>query len=236
MIKKTIFTVAMILACICAFAETGSNNDGFTEEARHNNNEYNVETNSFWNNCFVSVGAGPQVYFGDHDRQRKFGERISPALDIAVGKWFTPIIGVRLMYSGLSAKGATQNGTYQSGGPISGKPWHGYWLNEQKFKYFDFHVDAMFNTTNLIWGENENRIYDLSPYVGIGVARVTDKPKNVSVIGHLGLMNSFRLNKDIDINLDLRSAFINDGFDGESGGRRSDFMLTLSLGLTYKFK
>lgn len=232
--KKTIFTALLFMAATPILAH----NDGmecFSETVEYNNNESNIETKNFWNNCFVSVGAGLQVYFGDHDRQRKFGERISPALDIAVGKWFTPIIGVRLMYSGLSAKGATQNGTYQSGGPISGKPWHGYWLNEQKFKYFDFHVDAMFNTTNLIWGENENRIYDLSPYVGIGVARVTDKPKNVSVIGHLGLMNSFRLNEDIDVNLDLRSAFINDGFDGETGGRGSDFMLTLSLGLTYKF-
>lgn len=233
--KKTIFTALLFMAATPILAH----NDGmecFSETVEYNNNESNVETNSFWNNCFVSVGAGPQVYFGDHDRQRKFGERISPALDIAVGKWFTPVIGVRLMYSGLSAKGATQNGAYQSGGPISGKPWHGYWLSEQKFKYFDFHADAMFNLTNLIWGENDDCIYDLSPYAGVGVARVTDKPKNVNVIGHLGLMNSFRINKDIDINLDLRSAFINDGFDGESGGRRSDFMLTLSLGLTYKFK
>lgn len=30
-------------------------------------------------NWFVSAGAGPQVFFGDHDRQRKFGQRISPA-------------------------------------------------------------------------------------------------------------------------------------------------------------
>ena len=60
-------------------------------------------------NWFVSAGFGGQVYFGDHDSQAEFGKRISPALDIAVGKWFTPSIGVRLMYSGLSFKGATQD-------------------------------------------------------------------------------------------------------------------------------
>ena len=27
-------------------------------------------------NWFISAGAGPQVFFGDHDKQRKFGERI----------------------------------------------------------------------------------------------------------------------------------------------------------------
>lgn len=73
-------------------------------------------------NWFISAGAGPQVFFGDHDKQRKFGERISPALDVAVGKWLTPVIGMRLMYSGLYAKGATQNGAFQSGGPIRANP------------------------------------------------------------------------------------------------------------------
>lgn len=54
------------------------------------------------------------------------------------------------MYTGLSLKGATQDGTYQSGGPISGKPWNGYWLNEQKFKFFNFHADVLFNLSNIL--------------------------------------------------------------------------------------
>ena len=209
MIKKTIFTAAMVLAGGCAFAQTEQNNSDFTETVEYSTDKYKVETNRFWSNWFISAGAGGQVYFGDHDRQRKFGERISPALDIAVGKWFTPGIGVRLMYSGLSAKGATQNGAYQSGGAISGKPWHGYWLNEQKFKFYNFHMDAMFNLMNIIGGYKEKRIYSLSPYAGVGIARVTSKPKNAEITGHLGLMNSFRLCEAVDLNLDLRATFIN---------------------------
>ena len=34
---------------------------------------------------------------------------IAPALDIAVGKWFTPGIGLRVAYNGLQAKGAAPN-------------------------------------------------------------------------------------------------------------------------------
>lgn len=45
----------------------------------------------------------------------KFGDRLSPALDIGFGKWFTPGIGVRFMYSGLTIKGATQNGSHSTG-------------------------------------------------------------------------------------------------------------------------
>ena len=46
------------------------------------------------------------MYFGDNDGKADFGKRLAPALDIAVGKWFTPGIGLRLAYNGLQAKGA----------------------------------------------------------------------------------------------------------------------------------
>lgn len=238
MMKKTIFAALALAAAGPALAQSEQTiqNGDFTETVEYSNDKYKVETNSFWNNWFISAGAGGQVYFGDHDRQRKFGERIAPALDIAVGKWFTPGIGVRLMYSGLSAKGATQTGAYQSGGPISGKPWSGYWLSEQKFKFFNFHLDAMFNLMNLIGGYKEDRVYSLSPYAGVGLARVTSSPKNTEITGHLGLMNSFRLCSALDLNLDLRATFINDMFDGEVGGRGGEPMITAALGLTYKFK
>lgn len=234
--KKTILAAMAFMVAFPVLAQETGNNGDITETVEYSNDKYKVETNRFWSNWFISAGAGGQVLFGDHDRQRKFGERIAPALDIAVGKWFTPGIGVRIMYSGLSAKGATQEGVYQSGGAISGKPWHGYWLNEQKFHYFNFHADVMFNLMNLIGGYKEKRVYCLSPYGGVGVVRVTSTPKNAEVTGHLGLLNTFRLCDALDLNLDIRSTFINDMFDGEVGGRGGETMLTAALGLTYKFK
>lgn len=186
-------------------------------------------------NWFISAGAGPQVFFGDHDRQRKFGERISPALDIAVGKWITPGIGMRLMYSGLYAKGATQNGVYESGGPISGKPWDGYWLNESKFNFMNLHADVMFDLCNLIGGYSETRVYSCIPYAGLGFAYVYDKPHNKAISGTLGILNSFHVSKAFDINADLRASAFGDNLDGQNGRREFDGLLTLSVGLTYKF-
>lgn len=234
--KKSFLFAALFAASFSpVLAQTEQNKD-ITETVEYSTDKYKVETNSFWSNWFISAGLGGQVYLGDHDKQRKFGERISPALDIAVGKWFTPGIGVRLMYSGLNFKGATQNGAYTNNQPIEGKPWHGYWLTEQKVKYINFHADVLFNLSNILCGYNEKRVYNCSPYFGLGIARVTSKPKNTEITGHLGIMNSFRLSSAWDLNLDLRGSLTNDQFDGEIGGSGGEGMFALTAGVTYKIK
>lgn len=198
-------------------------------------------TSSFKSNWFIQAGAGPQVFFGDHDRQRKFGERISPALDIAVGKWFTPVIGVRVMYSGLYFKGATQNGAFQSGGEISGKPWHGYWLNESKVNFMNLHADVMLDLVNWIGGYNPNRVYGLALYAGAGFgytwdrASAADNHHKQGITGNIGLFNMFHISKAFDINLDIRGMAIHDGFDGATGNRPFDALVSVTAGLSYRF-
>lgn len=225
---------ALVLAAgsVCAQTEPVAQSTEVVEESTEN-----VEINSFWSNWFISAGGGAQIYFGDHDRQASFGDRLSGALDIAVGKWFSPEIGVRLMYSGLSAKGATQKGhlAHSTGVDVPGKGGNGYWLEKSKFNFFNFQIDAMFNASNIIWGYNEKRVYNLSPYVGLGVMRVSDKPAETAIAGHFGLLNSFRLTSCLDLNLDIRGTLVNDDFDGEPGGRKGEGLLTATLGLTYKF-
>ena len=225
---------ALVLAAgsVCAQTEPVAQTTEVVEESTDN-----VEINSFWSNWFISAGGGAQIYFGDHDRQASFGDRLSGALDIAVGKWFSPEIGVRLMYSGLSAKGATQKGhlAHSTGVNVPGKGGNGYWLEKSKFNFFNFQIDAMFNASNIIWGYNEKRVYNLSPYVGLGVMRVSDKPAETAIAGHFGLLNSFRLTSCLDLNLDIRGTLVNDDFDGEPGGRKGEGLLTATLGLTYKF-
>ena len=235
MIKRTFFAAACFMAAGLAFAQTEQSAD-VIEEVTYSDDKYKVETNRFWDNWFISAGAGGQVYFGDHDKQASFGDRIAPALDISVGKWFTPGIGVRVMYSGLKIKGATQTGVHSTGDEVPGKGGTGYWLEKQKFGYYNFHVDAMFNLTNLIGGYKEKRVYNISAYGGVGVMHTSDTPKETGISAHFGLLNSFRLCSALDLNLDLRGTFVDDGFDGETGGRFGEGMFTATIGLTYKFK
>lgn len=216
-------------------AQTVQNGD-FTETVEYSTDKFKVETNRFWSNWFISAGGGVNLYFGDHDKQVKFGKRLAPAVDVAIGKWFTPGIGVRFAYSGLSVKGATQTGIHSTGEEVPGKGGYGYWLTKQKFNYFNFHLDAMFNVSNLFFGYNPNRVYSLSPYVGLGVMKTNDTPKATEIAGHFGLLNSFRLCDALDLNLDIRGTLVSDAFDGEAYGRGGEGMLSATVGLTYKFK
>ncbi len=229
--------LAMAASCTAWAQETQTVQNGdFTETVEYSTDKFKVETNRFWSNWFVSAGGGVNLYFGDHDKQVKFGKRLAPAVDVAIGKWFTPGIGVRFAYSGLSVKGATQTGIHSTGEEVPGKGGYGYWLTKQKFNYFNFHLDAMFNMSNLLFGYNPNRVYSLSPYVGLGVMKTNDTPKATEIAGHFGLMNSFRLCDALDLNLDIRGTLVSDAFDGEAYGRGGEGMLTATVGLTYKFK
>ncbi len=233
MIKNLFCTAMLAIAASPLFGQTETEKP---DSIIYSDNKYKVETNTFWHNCFVSVGGGANIFFSDHNKQLKFGNRLSPALDVAVGKWFTPGIGLRVMYSGLSAKGATQNGAHSNGDPISDKPWNGYWLEKAKFDFFNLHADVMFNFSNLLLGYKEDRLWNCSPYLGLGWGRVWDAPQSKEVTANIGIMNSFRLSPALDINLDVRGMYVNDRFDGEEGGRSGDGLLSVTVGLTYKFK
>ena len=243
----------LFISALCAAAFTGvtaqeQHSDTIqsaydvTEEVMYDNDKYKVETNHFWDNWFVSAGFGGQIIFGNHDKQVKFLDRVAPALDIAVGKWFTPGIGVRLMYSGLSVKGATQKEghgefpTHSTGVDVPGKGGDGYWLMKQKFKFYNLHLDGLFNMSNILYGYNEKRVYNCSPYFGLGWTRVWESPQSMEVSANVGILNSFRLNDALDLNLDIRGAYVSDRFDGELGGRWGEGIWSATIGLTYKFK
>ena len=235
MIKKTMLAALALAASGTAMAQEAQTvqNGDFTETVEYSTDKFKVETNRFWSNWFISAGGGVNLYFGDHDKQASFGQRLAPAVDVAIGKWFTPGIGVRFAYSGLSVKGATQDGTHSTGDYLGDDKG---WTYKQKFNFFNFHFDAMFNVSNLLFGYNPNRVYSLSPYVGLGVMKTNDTPKATEIAGHFGLMNSFRLCDALDLNLDIRGTLVSDAFDGENAGRGGEGMLTATVGLTYKFK
>ena len=242
---KRILTMSL---CVASFLGVSAQQDttqvvyDTTEEVMYDNDKYKVETNHFWDNWFVSGGFGGQVLFGNHDKQVKFFDRIAPALDIAVGKWFTPGIGVRLMYSGLSVKGATQKEghgefpTHSTGVDVPGKGGDGYWLMKQKFNFYNLHLDALFNMSNILCGYNEKRVYNCTPYIGLGWARVWESPQSMEVSANVGILNSFRLNDALNLNLDIRGAYVSDRFDGELGGRWGEGVWSATVGLTYRFK
>ena len=213
--KVVVTAILLLLTGVGTYAQ----NDSSTTTIVENTDKYKVETNRFWSNWFISVGGGAQMYFGDHDKEMSFGKRLSPALDVAVGKWFTPGIGVRAMYSGLSMKGLSlQKGSHSTGKLYDASQA----LYEQKFDFMNIHGDVMFNMSNLLFGYNEKRVWNVTPYAGLGWMVTWETPRAREFNVNLGLINSFRLCSALDLNLDVRATATKDGFDGEIGGRKEE--------------
>ena len=245
--KKMLLTAAIAAFGIAAYADdvntTVSTTADFTEEVYYNDTKgYSVETNTFWDNWFISLGGGAQTMFADHNKQLLWKNRITPAVDFAIGKWFTPGIGVRGMYTGYSIKGATQNGAYSTGELIKEKPYHGYYLSYQEFNYMNLHLDVLLNMSNLIGGYKQSRIYNIIPYFGLGWVAVLEDadrlPEGISpareVGANIGLMNQFRLNRHLDLNIDVRGSYIHESLDGEGGGRYGEGILSATANLVWK--
>lgn len=231
--RQKMFIAALAMAAASpVFAQTEQKADT-TETVEYSTDKYKVETNSFWSNWFISAGAGAQFYVGEWDSKLSFGKRLSPSVDVNIGKWFTPGIGVRFGYNGVSAKGATPKVGLSTGEEIGGANSGVY---KSKFHYYSFRGDAMFNLSNILCGYNEKRLYSFIPYAGFGVMKATTGSKQTEFAGHLGLLNTFRLCPALDLNLDLRGTLVEDDFDGESGGCRGEGMFSATIGLTYKFK
>ena len=232
--------IALLTVFAAGALSLSAQNSTVEEKVEYSKDKYKVETNRFWSNWFISAGAGVNFGFTDHDKQADFGDRISPALDIAVGKWFTPGIGLRVSYSGLNMKEAsnvTQDGpSHTTGKPMPMGKGSGYDMQYQKFSFYNLHGDVLFNLSNLLCGYNEKRIWNCSPYVGIGWGRVWDSPQFKGVTANLGVLNTFRLNDWLDANLDIRGMMTGEGFDGAWGSAEHDGVLSATVGLTYKFK
>lgn len=198
------------------------------QEKEDTKKSYRVETNLFGANWFISGGIGAQMYFGDNDSKASFGKRLAPALDISVGKWFTPGIGLRVSYNGLQAKGATPDAgdVYVKGGTFS----NGYY--KQKWNLANFHGDVMLNLSNMLCGYNEERVYSFIPYAGAGLVHSWSDPKENNLGLNLGLINRFRLSSAWDLNVELRGLLMKNAF----GGASKEGMAGLTVGVTYKFK
>ena len=222
---KRLYLIALFaLVCGGASAQENGNRDAQNRVVRGP-----YETNRLSDNIFVGIAGGINLYFGEHDSQGKFGKRLAPALDIHVGKWFTPSIGARVGYTGLQAKGWTTAGTMYA------KKQDGDWF-EEKFGVSYLHADALWNFSNAVGGYKEERTWNFVPFAGVGWARSYGNDTHDNEIGFdVGLLNVVRLCKALDLTLEARCLLVNQRFDGVSGGRIGEGMLSVTAGLAYKF-
>ncbi len=187
-------------------------------------------TNRFFDNIFIGVGGGVNLYWGENDSYGSFGKRLAPALDFSIGKWITPSVGLRMQYSGLKAFGWTNyQSMYATGEPDSKG------MYREKFNTMNIHGDVLWNLSNAIGGYREDRTWSFIPYVGFGGARsFKDGHHKNEFAATAGLLNNIRLGGLVDLTLEIKQLFVNQRFDGVVRGSGFESMTTVTAGLTFK--
>ena len=222
--KKFVIGAALLVMSMTAFAQQADPTL-----------KYSVATNSFWSNWFIQVGGDYNIWYSNQEHGRGLDnggnynflskQRRSFGGSVAIGKWFTPGIGLRTKLQGFNSKKI---------GAVGVTSQHFWSLNEQ----------IMFNLSNLFMGYNPERVWNISPFIGGGMARNMSTNRYVMQLS-AGINSSWRLCRNLDLYAEAGWNRMEDNFDGNEmaqlsnthygrGWEDKDNHLYAEIGLTFK--
>lgn len=184
---KKIFVVTM--AALLAAVGTVCPQSLKAQEADQPLQRSRVVTNGLLDNWFLQGG----LQWNENGVWKPFQGKL------ALGKWWSPTIGTRIALTGW------QGNHYAI--DWSRVPMDDYVITEKDYQrknhsYFTLSGDVMFSLSNIFMGYNEERLWNLLPFVGVGVSR--NCYANSYAMGlDFGLLNTLRLNKRLAVNLEL---------------------------------
>jgi outer membrane protein OmpA-like peptidoglycan-associated protein len=179
-------------------------------------------------NWFIQLGAGVNVPFfeySDVDGSKK--HHFTAAYNAGFGKWFTPYMACRLNFMG----GAL------------------HWDNNDyhKMKYVSGQVDFMWDMFNALGGVDNDRVFSIVPFAGLGAAYAWDMKPAGNIAGEgtrhksttwapdiaAGLQLRFRLCKYVDFFAEGRVQFLGDVFNGTAYGVPADLNISAIGGFSF---
>ena len=225
---KTLFTVALAGLSTAAMAQaTYTDKDG---------NEY-----TFKKHAFLDLQGGAQYTLGE----AKFGDLLSPNVQLGIGYQFSPVFGMRLQANGWQSKGG----------------WNGYkatkdgtpYTADYKFKYVAPGLDFMFNLSNLFCGWNPNRVFNATAFIGGGAnfawgndevneiaANIKDQRSylleylwdgtKVRPFGRAGIDLEFKVSKAVSIMIEGNANITSDKYNSKKAGN-ADWYFNALAGL-----
>ncbi len=177
---------ALAVASLLGFSFSASAQENNNRDENGNIVRGSYETNRFGDNWFIGLGAGYNAGLYSIDNAAGKG---GLATNVNIGKWFTPSVGARVGWRGLTnASRGRDFGTYKQNAAI---------------------VDLMWNMSNAFSGYKETRFWDLIPYAGFGGnwVKLFDDSKqwDQEFVINAGILNDFRLGNHVDLFLDLNA-------------------------------
>ena len=187
-------------------------------------NEY-----QFKKHAFLDLQGGAQYTLGE----AKFGDLISPNVQLGLGYQFSPVFGMRLQANGWQSKGGWSG--------FRAKPGDTPYNATYKFKYVAPGVDFMFNLSNLFCGWNPNRVMNVTAFLGGGANIAWDNDevnelattiKNTSAYnleylwdgtkvrpyGRAGLELAFKVSKSVSLMLEGNANITSDKYNSKKAG------------------
>ena len=180
---------------------------------------HRVATNGFWQNWFLGANVTWNAFYGVGERSLVAPFRKFPSgtyynglgMSLSLGKWLTPVFGLR-----------TKINAWQMGKKDQGLGGDKYWTaNEQ----------LLINATSLFRGYDEQRFWNLIPYVGAGVHRNMTHAHYSTALS-LGLLNTLRLSPRFSANIELAW----NSAEGSNGGmalKNRNQHFAVELGITW---
>lgn len=201
------------------------------QNAQNDKKEYHI--GKFLDNWYLGVGVGPMTFNGNHGEETSYGSRIAPSFNLQLGKWVTPVIGVRANFNWMQAKGITVDPNNPN---VDGQKGNG--LYKTKFPFLSLSGEVTFDLINLFKGYQPGKVYSLLPYGGVGVVRSAGDLKKNNIGFSFGIDNRFRVSDAWSLNLDLRFNMFHECMDGTApiGKWDQDFTSGILVGASYYFK
>ena len=193
-----------------------------------------VKTNSFWSDWFLQMDLDMSLQnpYG-YDFADVFPNGKTFGADVAVGKWFTPQVGIRGKMNWENKLPLLEND-------------HANWLapfdepgvNREKGGYIALYGDALLNLHNFFGAYRPDRKWNLSVYPRIGVNYNFGVSKGALLAG-IGVLNTYRLSDRWSLMGDVAYVMCGSGFvgDNESGGTgtgsNSNGYFSIGIGAQY---
>lgn len=181
------------------------------------------EAANWGRNWFIEAKGGASAFLGTPIGCGDVFDRVTPLLQIGVGKWFTPAIGGRIGFQGLSFKNA----------------------DFQTMKYQFVHADFLYNITSGI-RQNESGIplWDVIPFVGVGMIHNSDWINNCTCQGGssgshpfaftYGVEARYRISDRVHLVGEVSGMLTARNFDGIGTSTKfGDNMISVSAGLSF---
>lgn len=227
-IKNILLSGVMAMSCLVASAQDAPKTE--------------YVFNPHW---YVQGQIGAQYTLGE----LKFGDLISPNIQLGVGRQFTPVWGARFSVNFWQSKGGINVYSW-SDGAKTGK-------EKYDWSYVAPMIDGTLNLSNALCGYNPNRVVNVGLLAGIGLnigfgnddaatvaaavadqntgsesmSKVWDGTK-VRLAGRVGANVDFRIDDQWSIGVEATANVVNDGYNSKSSNN-SDWYFNALVGVRY---